>query len=279
MELCSTYCSSELCRGINEYQLKPMYEAWKSELEKNRDEYEKNDDFKKLNSLRLLACSDTYLERENKIMLIGREEHCDKGSWCDAFSEKSYLTEAYYDYEKEIIFGRAKNTNYLKTRRLLSSIDDFCEKLKGTFDDGARIMSLLSNNLNKTSIDGTKTSSNDYKIFYKPFIYNGLQANVFIHELNILKPDTIVILCGKGYDGHIKRAFGEKFFEYIKEEINDINIFRKPLSNVINIDVECVKKWYNIDGYSFKIMFGLHPSARMKKDIRELYYKNLQSIL
>lgn len=279
MKMYSDFCYEEATLVINNNQLKPMYEAWSKLINKMVDNLPE-DILSKLTSPSLLTCSDSYLKSNKRIMFIGREAHHDKGSLNDVFCENSYLTDEYTDYEDEIVKGEAKETNFLKTRRLLSGFDDYNSRLTGQVKDGFKLMSLLVNNLNKTSFSGKATKCDaDLNTIYQKFKYDGscIEANVFIHELNILKPDVLVMLCGRGYDEHIIRAFGENFYEYIKsKQVFDVKQNIKAVSEIILIDKEKVKAWFGIDDYSFSVVYGFHPSARLKKEIRVEYEKALR---
>lgn len=280
LEMYATFCCEEATQMINNNRLKPMYEVWAKLINEISGKYPETK-YKDLTSPSLLTCSDSYLKREKKIMLIGKEAHHDRVPLSDVFYRNRYLTDQYYDYEYEIFKGSARESNFLKTRRLLSGINDYNSRLTGRSENGFDIMSLLVNNLNKTSYLGQKTAcTEDLQFIYEPFVYDGLKANVFVHELNILRPDVLVMLTGRGYDKHIERAFGNEFYNFIKSEhAFNIEQNKKTVSDTIRIDTETIEKWYGIKKYSFNVIYGFHPSSRMKKQARCQYEESLLSAI
>ena len=103
-----------------------------------------------------------------------------------------------------------------------------------------------------------------------------MSGNIFIHELNILRPTHIAFLCGKGYNEHIKRDFGEKFYEMNKDAINQLSVRKSPVSDIIILKKHQIKDLFGIEGYdSINIVFTIHSSAHMKKDIRSSYEQSL----
>lgn len=267
------YCKED-AQSINENRLRPMYEKW-SEIINLTLEKASGNEYENMTSPSLLTCSDSYMKQDKKIMLIGKEAHHDNGSLGDVFLKNTYLTDKYYKYEYEISRGIAKETFFLRTRRLLSGITDYKHKSYPDANEAFAVTSLLVNNLNKTSDCGKRTvCSDDLRFVYEPFEADGWErkANVFIHELNILKPDILVMLTGRDYEKHIKRAFGEEFYEHlVSKNMFNISIKEKPISEIIEIDREKVKEWYGIENYSFKVIYGFHPSARMSRELRNKY--------
>ena len=111
------------------------------------------------NGVQLLTCFDSYLTADNQIMIYGKEAHTDEGCVFDFSPE--YQNDGYYKYEYKIAHvgedGIAKSacphTDYLKTRELIARFD----KKHEPEEREAEILSVLSNNLNKTSLGGGHT--------------------------------------------------------------------------------------------------------------------------
>ena len=116
------------------------------------------------NGVQLLTCFDSYLTADNQIMIYGKEAHTDEGCVLDDLSphyQKKDESDEYYKYEYKIAHvgedGIAKSdcphTYYLKTRELIAHFDKNHKPEKRE----AEILSVLSNNLNKTSLKGKRT--------------------------------------------------------------------------------------------------------------------------
>lgn len=259
-------------------QLMDLYSAWYNHMISKG--LENICDKGKYNGMHLLTCFDTYTKTKNKIMLFGKEANSKDGQ-IDIF-DNNYQSDAYYSYDYAICNpDKAKksdrpNTFFLKTRKLISGLS---ANETPSYD---KVLSVLPNNLNKTSFKGRYTPCNEDidKIVYSDFIYNGLSRNIFIHELNILRPTHLAYLCGKGYNEHIKRDFGKKFYEMNKDIINKLSVKNSPVSKVIRLDKEQIKELFGIDDYEYiNIIFTIHPSAHMKTDIRNSYEQSLMNFI
>lgn len=118
------------------------------------------------------------------------------------------------------------------------------------------------------------------KTVYSEFKFNGITQNVFFHELNILKPTHLVFLCGKGYNNHIKRDFGEKFYEEVNKSINSLNVKNKPISDSVKLNKNQIQKIFGFENYDcINLIFALHPSAHMTSAIRNGYEQSLSEFI
>ena len=87
-------------------------------------------------------------------------------------------------------------------------------------------------------------------------------------------------MCGKGYNNHIKRDFGEKFYEEVNELINKLNVKTNPISNSIKLNKEQIQTIFELKDYEcINLIFAIHPSAHMTSDIRKLYEQNLNGFI
>lgn len=246
-------------------RLLELYNAWimecftddvKSELTSNQ-----------YNHPQLVKCFDrSYFDK--RIMVYGKEAH-DICPWKfnkDFAEEKDFKTDELWGYDVDILSGKAKNTFYLKTRKII------CQYHEGDVYDKRRseLFSVLTNNLNKTAPKGAYEPcdgiANNLGI-YKDFEFEGYVANVFIHELRILEPKKIILLCGKGYDLHIKRAFGDDFASAMKEAQAECDFFiKKELGYSFEVD-------------KYKVLHCFHPSTRLRKTKRVEYNTMLEQFV
>ncbi len=239
-------------------------------------------DFSEYNGIQYLTCFDSYLQSNSKILIFGREANSadyafDKRN--DNFND-IYRHDLYYSYEYAISHPqdsyakhRAK-TRFLQTRKLICGFDDNAPSEKD-------ILSVLVNNLNKISKGGKYTPCDDNidKIIYSDFSHKGLTANIFIHELNILRPTHLVFLCGKGYNNHIKRDFGKDFYNMVYESINKLSVKDKPISGPFTLDKQKIQTIFGFEDYEhINLIFALHPSAHMKGKIRNKYEEELRML-
>ena len=225
------------------------------------------------NGVQLLTCFDSYLTADNQIMIYGKEAHTDEGCVFDFSPE--YQNDGYYKYEYKIAHvgedGIARSacphTDYLKTRELIARF----EKSDNPKKREAKILSVLSNNLNKTSLGGDPTPFDEEvkNVVYGEFsyTYNGIKSechNVFWHELNILRPTHLLFISGKGYDKHIKCDFGEKFYNRIKPMINGLSADMPAITGSdYNLSKEDILNLFGINDYDsgIKILYAYHPFA------------------
>ena len=230
-------------------RLKSMYKAFYEHI---KHEAEKHPGFNAYgyNGLQFLTCFDSYLKSKKKIMCFGKEAHTSAGRLFEYPTK--YQSDEYYSYDfaiahicdKSSVIPKCdcRNTQYLKTRRIISGISE-----NGEDADEDKVLSILNNNLNKTSLGGNftpcfteidlpknkttdrwKSINNQIirdKIVYSPFEFEGVERNIFQHELNILRPTHMIFLSGTGYDNHIIRNFGKAFFDE-KIVVNEGYLFR-----------------------------------------------------
>lgn len=270
-------------------ELKAMYSAF---YEKICQEAEDSDAvLYGYNGVQLLTCFDSYIESDNKIMVYGKEAHTDSGRLLE--ENPLYQTDEYYRYDYAIAHRNDENspippsdcpeTQYLKTRKLICGIE---EDKKPSEE---RILSILNNNLNKSSIGGNYTPCNKVidDLIYGRFEYKSESRNIYLHELNILRPTHLLFISGKGYDEHIKRDFGEKFYDgVVKDLIRELKDITKeagyePSSKTAELGNEEIKKYFEIDKYfeteqKMKIIYAYHPSARFSAEAREEYIKRIK---
>lgn len=213
--------------------------------------------------------------------MFGKEAHYDeKGfNWLGK-NQEAYQTDGWYEYVNKVLNDEEKNTYYLKTRKLISGVKNYESKtLRENVIDRKEFLSLLCNNLNKTSKSGNKTCIKEVKELYDPFEFDGFSGTIYQHEFRILKPNKLVICCGKDYYRHINRDFdlnekGDKLFWDIVDYSSGFNEFGKLHNNKPIVKLELSKESKEIIfGYSnIEILCCMHPSARMGSKRKE--YEN-----
>ena len=278
-------------------ELKAMYTAFYNHITSKRFDSE---DFnaENYNGIQLLTCFDSYVEADKKIMILGQEANTDEGNIFDFLQQ--YQKDCYYKYEYKIAhvgeMGISKSdctqTEYLKTRKLICRSNNYEDREK-------EILSVLSNNLNKTSLKGNQTECYppgepkrktkkyiQYKLrdemIYSEFCWNDFIGNIYLHELNILRPTHLVFLSGPGYRNHIIRDFGGGFYEKIKNAIDSLSVRDNPAvaDDEYNLSEKEISKLFHIDGYKsgIKILYAYHPFARLK-EARTVYNKRIEDFL
>lgn len=279
-------------------RLKSMYTTFYLHM-KNVTKKERSDFYAyKYNGVQLLTCFDSYTKSEKKIMCYGKEAHHDEGSLLifpcyyqkDYHYKYDYAIAHRYDKYSPISASDCPQTEYLKTRKLISGFcaTDLPEERE------AEILSVLNNNLNKTSLNGEFTpcypsvvnrKTKSYlrcktrdDIVYSDFEFEGVSRNIFLHELSILRPTHLIFLSGTGYDNHIIRDFGEKFYtEKIAPLIRCLSPDEPTTINCpCELSPEEIKDWFRINDYDsgIKILYAYHPSAHLSSS-REKYNKGL----
>ncbi len=285
----------EQTKAINR-QLKGLYSTWFESMGINGiDKIARSNEF---NGLHLLTCFDSYISKKNKIMLYGKEANSQDGR-VEIF-DTNYQDDAYYTYDFAIVNPEitekkdSYNRFFLKTRKIISGLK---HNEAPSYD---KVLCILNNNLNKTSLMGKYTPCYNNKIYrgknkalyelvnqvdnivYSEFKYNDITKNVFIHELNILRPTHLVFLCGKGYNNHIKRDFGEKFYNYIKvnDVINSLRVKDSPVSKTVSLNSQQIQNIFGLEDYEYiNLIFAIHPSAHMSGDIRDKYEERLRRFI
>ena len=155
------------------------------------------------------------------------------------------------------------------------------DKTAASVDREESILSVLSNNLNKTSLGGghtdcyppekPKRKTKKYKqfknrddIIYSNFVWNGIDGNIYLHELNILRPTHLVFLSGPDYINHIIRDFGSDFYNRIKPMINGLSVETPAVtSSEYDLSKEDIHNLFGINDYDsgIKILYAYHPFA------------------
>lgn len=264
-------------RSLNE-RLMTLYKKWFYVMHKNGlNSLEKlSIDNYKLNGMQLLTAFDSYVQNTIKIMTFGKEAHTNNGEVTkfnmnyqrDEYYSYDYAIAHRYDKGLSIPAKEAPNTFYLKARKIISGIYEDNSNL-----NEKKVLSILNNNLNKTSFSGrwtpcSKNAKNDElrnsnldNIVYSKFPNEDLNANIFLHEINILKPTHIVLLCGKGYDKHIERAFGKHFLDKLQENNKNLSI-NNPCGKVF--EIPCIELGLPDSNYDkIKIIQTIHPNAHL----------------
>lgn len=252
-------------------ELYAMYQAFYKKMRNEAKSSEVN--LCGYNGVQLLTCFDSYLTADNQIMIYGKEAHTDEGCVFDFSPE--YQNDGYYKYEYKISHigenGITKSdcpqTDYLKTRELICGF----EKSDNPKKREAKILSVLNNNLNKSSIGGIFTPCNENidDLIYRPFTYHyedktSEERNIYCHELNILRPTHLLFISGKGYDKHIERDFGEDFYNRIKPMIDKLSVETPAvIGSEYNLSKDDIHNLFGINDYDsgIKILYAYHPFA------------------
>ena len=267
-------------------QLRELYEAfYKNRVCKKANAEDTGFEAEKYNAIQLLTCFDSYMTADKKIMILGQEANTDEGKVF--VFPPHYQTDEYYQYEYKISHigenGITKSdcpqTDYLKTRELICGFD----KNAASTDREERILSVISNNLNKTSLGGGHTECyppeapkrktkkyNQFKtrdsIIYSHFVWNGFDGNIYLHELNILRPTHLIFLSGPNYRNHIIRDFGKLFYQNIEPLIDKLsNDLPAVTDSEYDLSKDDIRNMFGIDGYDsgIKILYAYHPFARI----------------
>lgn len=271
LSILSKYLHEPETEVIN-HQLLSMYKVWFENINNSL----KDTPIEGYSPLQLLTCFDPYLKNRfnKKVIFYGKEANtkpvCRK-CWLKISPGYQEMDE-YYSLDIGVLHGNPKETQFLRTRKRICGVGEG-DKAK------CRFLSALPNNLNKTSYGGKYTprdcSDPVQKAVYSDFTYGDLTRNVFIHEMNILRPTHLVFISGKGYDEHIKQDFTECFFKkYIDNLIGKLQFNENPVVGPVIMPAEDIKEFWGIENYSEKgieILYAYHPSAHFKQSTRDIY--------
>ena len=255
-------------------ELKEMYQTFYNEIYQsfNRIKKKVKFDTEKYNGIQLLTCFNSYLKADNKIMIYGQEANTDEGCVFD-FSPQ-YQKDGYYKYEYKIAHvsekgipkSECRQTEYLKTRELIACFDKSLNPEKRE----AEILSVLSNNLNKTSLKGKRTGcyppGEPKRKTEKYKQYKFRDEIIYTYELNLLRPTHLVFLSGPDYINHIIRDFGSDFYNKIKPMIDKLSVETPAvIGREYNLSKDDIHNLFGINGYysGIKILYAYHPSARI----------------
>ena len=87
-------------------------------------------------------------------------------------------------------------------------------------------------------------------------------------------------MCGKGYNNHFKRDFGEKFYIKANETINKLSVKDKTISDSLTLNKQTIQDIFGLEGYErINLIFAIHPSAHMSADIRNKYEEELRNFI
>ena len=143
----------------------------------------------------------------------------------------------------------------------------FCQKIQKVWEQNG-----LINNIAKFSKkeNGKYPPVNPKDCFwnrmYASFKYNETDGTIYQHELNILKPTKILLLCGPGRKQAIECAFG----------------FEKGIPDnwIPHLNTEdCVKIFKSEEYKDITFMYTLHPQAHMSAEIRQKYDNEIKEFL
>ena len=277
MEYADAFCKKPETKQINE-KLKALYNTWYLNCVEPFRKSSFSEQERLLNPLHLLTCTDSYLGSENKTIVFGQESHDTKNEhtlW-DWAPVDYYLEESSYAYSKSIHEGNRKlapKTLFLKQRFKLAGLDP-----KGNLDsdvDKLKFESILLNNLNKTSYKGSHTPiKKDGGILdklYQNIEFEGKKLTIFEHEVCILRPDRIIIMCGRSYLSHLKRDFKTMLsFQNIDEAVKKLSINNCLVSAPIQIAYE---------ESLTSILLTYHPNAHMTTYQRCDYDNKLRAFI
>lgn len=248
-------CKKDDARKANE-QLKEMHDIWIKEC---ASELCENVPW---TNPTLLNCSDSYFESKRRIIIYGQEsnERSDNEKERSDNGEKNWAGYTYINQTADkIISNKFNGPPFLKFRMKFTSIK---ECFRYTAEDRSEIIKIVSevpiNNLNKVSINGHLTPINCVKSLFGKFHYNLENKTVFQHELDIVKPDIIILACGPNYKDHFKTAFN------INEDLEPLS--KRNLYTSFNI---C----------STKAIWTYHPSYLARINKLDEVIENIQKLI
>ncbi|MBQ8183829.1 MAG: hypothetical protein IJ025_08045 [Clostridia bacterium] len=140
----------------------------------------------------------------------------------------------------------------------------FCQKIKMVREQGGLINNIAKFALNKNGKHPPISQQDDFwRKMYEKFEFRGEIATIYQHELKILKPNKILLLCGPGRKRAVEIAFQ---FE---------NGFIDNFVPRLNKD-KCANQFeYN----DITFMYALHPQAHMNAETRKEYDTRIENFL
>lgn len=143
----------------------------------------------------------------------------------------------------------------------------FCKKIQEVWEQGG-----LINNIAKfaTSTNGKQLPVSQKDTFwekvYEKFEFKGKKATIYQHELEILKPKKVLLLCGPTRKRAVELAFQLKSGS-IDENVPHLN------------KNDCAKRFTISEYDQIEFMYALHPQAHMNSETRKEYDKRIEDFL
>lgn len=174
---------------------------------------------RELNGPFLIASNDQYEKATPKVVIVGQENNY----WLDCdfltFLSDQTLDDALDVYRKFDIaeYGHGSFGRYFSI---------FRDRIYGTITDENR-RSILWNNLFKLNHDGKSSISSPHE---KAILQ--IQGELFVDEIEILRPDVVIFLTGPNYDHIIQRFYPDTEFQEVDghplNEVAMVNSERLP---------------------------------------------------
>lgn len=205
-------------------ELKDLYLCWEKNYNITNNYFQDNEDYSKSY---YLQADDMYLN--NRTIIYGQE--------ANAWNEN---IDTYLDVIRNKFKNDTKKTPFIKTIILFNNalINNISKISKITFKNG------IKKGIN-TNING----------MYESFFFSNGRKTLFQHEIDILKPNKVILLCGSKYKNRIQKAFDVKIEE------------------TLNIKT---KLFIRFKGYNdIDFFYTCHPNARLSTQVRNLYNDEL----